>query len=256
MVYFVTCDCDCLGETEHILIEQLSLFSMPFLPEKIVLLPNCEPFEEGNRLCRPLQKQLIVEEEEKPTACRYALACIEPNCEAFCSSLQACEVHYACSHRYVCFQCKRMLPNQPTLDLHIQDTHGLYGVSRMDCVNDLYNCFISLCMWQFSSLEARDEHLITDHKYPPNFKFGLLCGAKKARLQEMDISSQSDNAFVTTAKYEPRVPHSVCFGRGSSKAFKRKDNAFSHASNRASFSNQKHELETNISVAELHYVVP
>lgn len=234
--------------------ELLSVFKIPFVPQKISFDPNCEFFEEGNRFCRPLEKQLIVEEdcgEDPQTVPRFV--CTEPNCEHTFNCLQSCEVHYACAHRYVCIECKRVLPSQPMLDLHIQDNHR-HSLPTVDCENDLYACFIVLCAKRFSSLEERNEHLINDHKYPPNFKFGMLRSKKILGPERMDTSSPSDN--VSYAKYKPKVPHNICFGRGRSKVFNRGVRSFSHARNRASCPNQKPELGSDICMAELHDVLP
>ncbi|XP_029962497.1 zinc finger protein 511 [Salarias fasciatus] len=142
-----------------------------FRPQLIHLHKDHELFEDGDiKRHMYLQDLYTCEAEEKPAVSVSQFACHISGCSATFSTLEEYEHHYNSLHRHVCCSCRRSLPSARLLDIHIQEWHdSLFTILSLK--QDMYQCLVEGCEQRFRTSKHRKDHLITLHKYPPDFRF-------------------------------------------------------------------------------------
>ncbi|XP_015910595.1 zinc finger protein 511 [Parasteatoda tepidariorum] len=205
-----------------------ALLKYPFEPKKIIYSIKSGYFHEGNKYCKVGEKQLSIDIDDESLLHRsfQEFPCGKDSCRAVFSSIHDYEIHYNSVHHIVCMECKRNFPSYNLLDAHIIEKHDSYHEAAACKSVALYDCFVEGCDHKFSSIEMRNEHIIGVHKYPPDFKFQSLKNSKR-NFEAMDVS-QSDELGTSTntkakASGSKKVPHFICFGQGSQRAFNKKN---------------------------------
>ncbi|XP_068183384.1 zinc finger protein 511 isoform X2 [Antennarius striatus] len=96
--------------------------------------------------------------------------CHISGCSAVLHSLEEYEHHYNSLHRHICCFCRSCLPSSRLLDIHIEESHDtLFSILAQK--QDMYQCLVEGCGQKFQTSKHRKDHLITFHKYPPDFRF-------------------------------------------------------------------------------------
>ncbi|XP_056387184.1 zinc finger protein 511 isoform X2 [Hyla sarda] len=171
--------------------------------------------------------------------------CQVADCAQLFDTLESFEHHYNTLHRNVCSTCKRSFPSVRLLDIHILEWHdSLFQI--MAEKTSMFQCLVEGCMEKFETSGKRKNHLIKAHLYPSDFRFGMPKKNKSKTKQEccknqsMDIMPEesslvesmeisvlstgdhsSSHASVSSMPHnKPRVPSTICFGRGSMRGFR------------------------------------
>lgn len=201
----------------------VALFTIPFKPKKILYSLNSDFFMNTNASCKVGEKQLAIDidDEELLHNPLPEFHCGEHGCRSMFTTVHDYEIHYRSAHSITCSECKRSFPSYSLLDLHIQERHDTYFDTAKDKKFSVFNCLVDSCQLKFSSFEERNEHAIKVHNYPPNFKFQNLKLHKA--VEKMDVTSPEETNSMTTKKSHKSLPKNICFGRGSSRAFVRKN---------------------------------
>ncbi|CAN9499857.1 unnamed protein product [Ophioblennius macclurei] len=143
-----------------------------FTPQLIHLHKDHELFEDGDITRHMYLQDLYVREaeEDKAAVSVSQFACHISGCSVIFSTLEEYEHHYNSLHRHVCCSCRRSLPSARLLDIHIQEWHdSLFTILSLK--QDMYQCLVEGCEGKFRTSKHRKDHLITIHKYPPDFRF-------------------------------------------------------------------------------------
>uniref|UniRef100_UPI0037E9213F zinc finger protein 511 isoform X2 n=1 Tax=Semicossyphus pulcher TaxID=241346 RepID=UPI0037E9213F len=164
-----SCPTGSTQEPRHSEAEEENPFG--FTPQLIRLHKDHELFEDGDiQRHMYLQDLYISEADDKPTVSVSEFACHISGCSAVFSTLEEYEHHYNSLHRHVCCSCRRSLPSARLLDIHIQEWHdSLFTILAQR--QDMYQCLVEGCGLKFRTCQHRKNHLITMHKYPPDFRF-------------------------------------------------------------------------------------
>ncbi|KAA8583859.1 zinc finger protein 511 [Etheostoma spectabile] len=164
-----------------------------FTPQLIHLHKDHEFFEDGDiHRHMYLQDLHISEADDKSSLSVSEFACHISGCSAVFSTLEEYEHHYNSLHRHVCCSCHRSLPSARLLDIHIQEWHdSLFTILAQR--QDLYQCLVEGCGQKFRTSKHRKDHLISIHKYPPDFRFDKTKKDKGAR--QMKRQQQKDTAM-------------------------------------------------------------
>lgn len=226
-----------------------------FTPQQIRLNKDHEMFEDGD-IHRHLYLQDVAtttaEVSETPTV--SAFGCHIAGCSQLFDTLEGYEHHYSSLHRHVCSSCRRSFPSDRLLDIHILEWHDSY-FQIMAEKQSMYQCLVEGCDLKFKTSKERKNHLIKIHRYPPDFRFDRS-KKSKSRTQEktppksaasdagMEVSVATDAAaresepgelmeFCASSehdgqkkeeqpksRYSYRVPHTICFGQGSTRGFR------------------------------------
>ncbi|XP_035255374.1 zinc finger protein 511 isoform X1 [Anguilla anguilla] len=226
-----------------------------FTPQQIRLSKDHEMFEDGD-IHRHLYLQDVAttsaEVSETPTV--SAFRCHIAGCSQLFDTLEGYEHHYSSLHRHVCSSCRRSFPSDRLLDIHILEWHDSY-FQIMAEKQSMYQCLVEGCDLKFKTSKERKNHLIKIHRYPPDFRFDRS-KKSKSRTQEktppksaasdagMEVSVATDAAaresepgesmeFCASSehdgqkkeeqpkpRYSYRVPHTICFGQGSTRGFR------------------------------------
>jgi len=97
-------------------------------------------------------------------------SCQAPGCTKTFSQLIESELHYNAVHRHSCSVCRKSLPSPHLLELHIQESHDSF-FAVMSERKASYQCFLPTCPQVTWSPEERHEHVVEEHKFPPDFRF-------------------------------------------------------------------------------------
>lgn len=230
-----------------------------FTPQQIRLNKDHEIFEDGD-IHRHLYLQDVAtttaEVSETPTV--SAFRCHIAGCSQLFDTLEGYEHHYSSLHRHVCSSCRRSFPSDRLLDIHILEWHDSY-FQIMAEKQSMYQCLVEGCDLKFKTSKERKNHLIKIHRYPPDFRFDRS-KKNKSKTQEktqektppksaasdtgMEVSVATDAAapesepgesmeFCASSehdaqkkeeqpkpRYSYRVPHTICFGQGSTRGFR------------------------------------
>nr|XP_058960350.1 zinc finger protein 511-like [Pocillopora verrucosa] len=206
---------------------KISIPSWSYTPVKRMFPPDHPFFEEGELFCNVLKKELDNSEEVDTLMQRAEFQCDIPGCGEWFSSVPSYEAHYNSLHRHCCQKCQRSFPSTHLLEIHILENHDmLFNMIAMR--KNLYKCLVESCPDRFSSDEERKDHLVSLHKYPSDFRFNRPSRQQRKSKsmqtspEAMDTSTlpQEPAPSVNTAPKQ-RLPKTICFGRGSSRAFQK-----------------------------------
>ncbi|KAG7462521.1 hypothetical protein MATL_G00185670 [Megalops atlanticus] len=218
-----------------------------FTPQRIRINKDHELFEDGD-IHRHLYLQDVAtstaEVSEPPKVSEFG--CHIAGCNQVFDTLEAYEHHYNSLHRHVCSTCKRSFPSNRLLDIHILEWHdSLFQI--MAGKQNMYQCLVEGCDLKFRTSKERKNHLIKIHRYPPDFRFDKSKKSKRAQ-QRSDVSmevseeagpeggepqhgesmelcpsrppgQESADAEAPKPRYSYKVPHTICFGQGSTRGF-------------------------------------
>ncbi|XP_028177667.1 zinc finger protein 511 isoform X2 [Ostrinia furnacalis] len=127
--------------------------------------------------------------------------CNVPGCVFTADTLLEYESHYNASHRYVCSQCKKMLPSPHLLDIHIQETHDSF-FAVMSERKPSFCCYIEECKEKFQTSDERLKHCVEVHKLPKDFRFEQTHKkAKKSKQKKTDNSMDVEEASSSKVDY-------------------------------------------------------
>ncbi|GFT79502.1 zinc finger protein 511 [Trichonephila clavipes] len=200
-----------------------ALFTLPFQPKKVIYSLNSDFFRKGNAICNIDVPQFAVDfHDEDRFQGLPEFPCCEMGCRATFSNVRDYEIHFRSAHSFVCSECKRTFLTYNMLDTHIQEKHDSYHQAARAKNLAKFDCFVKGCKCTYDTLEERDAHVISDHNFPPNFKYRPLKKAEK--FEAMDVSEEglTKSNLPTSSRRKPYVPSNVCFGRGSARTFSKK----------------------------------
>lgn len=222
---------------------QCSAASWSFKPCKR-LFPMRHPFfEEGDLFCNVLIKQIFLSVDEVNYHSEETLQCDFTGCNKRFLTLANYEAHYNSLHRNTCQKCSRTFPSNFLLDLHIMESHDV--LFKLSHAKYMFRCLIESCPDKFSSDVERKDHLVIVHKYPADFRFNRPSRKQrkltknytepmdttldqtmqtKKKTKKMESSADAGMDASDPCSRSKRTPKTICFGRGSMKAFERRTN--------------------------------
>lgn len=221
-----------------------------YTPLKRCLLSDDPFFEEGELLCNISRKQLDNSEDVEHLVQRTDFKC--DSCGEWFSSVPSYEAHYNSLHRHTCLKCQRSFPSTHLLEIHVLENHDAL-FSMIATRKNLYRCLVESCPDRFSSDKERKDHLVSFHKYPADFRFNRPSRQQRKKKtssspsseEPMETSSASQEKEPSSASPNPkqRLPRTICFGRGSTKAFQR--NIPKKSKKKAKSSHQENGAKSN-----------
>lgn len=158
---------------------------------------NNEFFQKRNRLiCIPYKKLGVissdlndfVETKEMETTITNAhnvdetssaeIYCNTERCGHYFKDVASYQAHYNSLHRFICSECKKSLPTNHLLDLHLTEQHDSFFAARVNRGDSVFVCYVEECPEHFCSASERKDHCIKMHNFPSNYRFGQLPPAK------------------------------------------------------------------------------
>lgn len=135
-------------------------------------MPRDPLFAEGDKLSKINEAILLTIEDVEEFLHRdfQEFSCQVPGCKASFSQLYECEQHYRSAHQYACASCRKSLPSNHLLELHIQESHDSFFAVLAER-KPSYQCFLPTCDSLFWNAKERRDHAITVHTFPPDFRF-------------------------------------------------------------------------------------
>ncbi|TLS23199.1 uncharacterized protein PpBr36_05887 [Pyricularia pennisetigena] len=82
--------------------------------------------------------------------------------------------HYNKQHVNRCHECRKNLPSDHLLSVHIEECHDAFLAARREKGEHTYSCFVEGCDRKCRDPSKRRRHLIDKHMYPPNFFFDVV----------------------------------------------------------------------------------
>ena len=142
-------------------------------------------------------------------------------------TLSEYEQHYHLQHENVCSQCKRILPTNHILHLHLLEVHDSYFKVLAEKEHS-YECFVDDCFRKSQTPKSRIRHLIQIHKYPRSFEFDVVHGVSAKRTKQLiprpakEQSHEHNDAMkldeLTDKMTKLFIPRSVRFGHKQPKS--------------------------------------
>jgi len=159
-------------------------------------------FEEGNKFLASFVKQGVVPSiDEQELHPKKTVMCNVPGCGENFDTVYAYQTHYNSLHRHLCQFCKKSLPSDHLLDLHISEQHDSYFAVQAKN-QPMYLCFLEECKTKFSTPEERKDHCIKDHKFPANFRFDQCHVSPKRSSQKQKaeevLSTETESSDMDT----------------------------------------------------------
>ncbi|XP_076246741.1 zinc finger protein 511 lethal (2) k10201 [Calliopsis andreniformis] len=159
-------------------------------------------FDDSYRVCKIFERKGVTVEDDEEL-CHEVIRefpCHVTGCKAVFQTLLDFEMHYNSSHRYVCIECKKTLPNPRLLDIHIQETHDSF-FKVLASRQPMYQCYVSECDLKFINPVERKSHCIIVHKFPKNFRFDNTANyAKNDPKDKMDVDESVCEKKETKSK--------------------------------------------------------
>jgi len=183
-----------------------------------VLGPGESTLEAGDEVCAVQEPILLVlEDVEEFLHQEFSeFQCNAPGCFQTFNQVYESEAHYRAVHVFSCSVCKKSLPSNHLLDLHIQENHDSF-FSLLCERKASYQCFLPTCDTKFWNSSERRDHAISSHDFPPDFRFddakNTASGsrknnkkhqkkpkpAKNNKESKMETESNGDHIKKTTA---------------------------------------------------------
>ncbi|XP_044536869.1 zinc finger protein 511-like [Gracilinanus agilis] len=217
-------------------------------------LPRGHPLFEDGDIQRHAYLQDVVQrvsQGPEPGRTLPAFGCSVAGCPQLFESLEAFEHHYRVLHTHVCASCRRSFPSERLLDAHVLEWHDALFQLLAER-QSMYQCLVEGCALRFASSRQRREHLISTHRYPPDFRFDQPRKARRlgqgqpgkglegapAQLQQQQQEQQEQQEAAEAMEvcpsaqevpsapkrtYSRRIPSTICFGQGAARGFKSKE---------------------------------
>ncbi|KAI0168377.1 hypothetical protein BJ166DRAFT_590822 [Pestalotiopsis sp. NC0098] len=83
------------------------------------------------------------------------------------------EAHYIKAHTNRCSECRKNLPSDHLLNVHIEECHDSFAAVLREKGEHTYSCFVETCDRKCRTPQKRRMHLIDKHMYPKNFFFAV-----------------------------------------------------------------------------------
>ncbi|KAF2229698.1 hypothetical protein EV356DRAFT_510265 [Viridothelium virens] len=90
------------------------------------------------------------------------------------TSIGEFENHYQKEHTHRCLDCRRNLPSDHFLGLHIAENHDPLNEIRREKGEKTYRCFVEDCDRVCSAPHKRRLHLIDKHHFPRHYDFFIV----------------------------------------------------------------------------------
>ncbi|XP_073845993.1 zinc finger protein 511 lethal (2) k10201 [Musca autumnalis] len=204
-----------------------------------------------------LEKKLDENQKQQNPA---EIFCNVFNCKMVFDNVAAYTSHYNSMHRFICQECKKSLPTEHLLDLHLSEIHDSYFKARLDRGERLYKCYVEECKELFLNAIERKKHCIEQHKFPANFRFGQV-PPMKANNKDKEEEAKEDksgsamelgeNETEATAGQSEVSIKNFSFGHQREKTFQLKGgdqkNKAEHGKGLDSFSVLKEALDMDVS---------
>ena len=230
--------------------------SLTFRPCGRFLTPGDIFFQEGDRRCFSESKHFVQNKAIAQLSAslsqfafvgtrsvRNVIACEVPGCKTAFNTTGAYELHLQASHWFSCKECRHNFPSNFLLDLHVIESHdNLFNIKR-EKGEAVLSCLVESCCRKFSHEDDRKQHLLQSHNYPASFRFSI--GRKNPyrsmgtddrscsihtleegnNPQAQEFTKYKTKTIDSKRKYcnSVRIPNTITFGRGSHKAFQRRD---------------------------------
>lgn len=125
------------------------------------------------------------------------------NCKMVFDNTASYTLHYNSMHRFICQECKKSLPTEHLLDLHLSEIHDSYFKARLDRGEKLYKCYVEECKDMFANAIERKKHCIEEHKFPANFRFGQVIPTKHNKEEPKNNCESTGMELETHTDAEP-----------------------------------------------------
>jgi len=137
-----------------------------------VLGPGECTLQAGDEVCAVQEPILLVlEDVEEFLHQEFSeFQCNAPGCFQTFNQVYESEAHYRAVHVFSCSVCKKSLPSNHLLELHIQENHDSF-FSLLCERKASYECFLPTCDNKFWNSSERRDHAISSHDFPPDFRF-------------------------------------------------------------------------------------
>lgn len=145
--------------------------------------------------------------------------CNVMGCSMIFDNTSSYQSHYNSIHRFICSECKKSLPTEHLLDLHISEHHDSYFNVRVERGECLFRCYLEDCKDIFPNLAERKEHCINQHKLPGNFRFDQVACKKQPKISKLPKTNgcmEVDEQNVLNHKNNPKT---FSFGHQKVKTF-------------------------------------
>ncbi|XP_078039155.1 zinc finger protein 511 lethal (2) k10201 [Augochlora pura] len=146
-------------------------------------------FEDSYRVCKIFQRKGVIVEDDEELYHDFIkqFSCLVTGCDATFKTLVEYEVHYNSSHRYVCAECRKFLPNPRLLDIHLQENHDSFFQVLAE-KQPMYQCYLSECDVKSKNAIERREHCIKVHKFPKSFRYdNAFHSARNESKDKMEV---------------------------------------------------------------------
>ncbi|XP_023301845.2 protein lethal(2)k10201 [Lucilia cuprina] len=146
-------------------------------------------------------------------------------CSMIFDSVASYQSHYNVMHRFICAECKKSMPTEHLLDLHISEHHDSYFKARVDRGERLFKCYLEECKQIFENAAQRKEHCIKEHRFPSNFRFDQMVknGQHKKVKASQNSSKQTAMEDVEVLKHKEFIHKElkmISFGHQKERTFR------------------------------------
>lgn len=101
--------------------------------------------------------------------------------------------HYNSMHRFICLECKKTLPTNHLLDLHLSEKHDSFFAARVARGDFVYICYVEECPERFQDPSKRKKHCIQVHSFPTNYRFDEI---PKMKVDRSKITSKNKKPSI------------------------------------------------------------
>ncbi|KAM7341947.1 zinc finger protein 511 lethal (2) k10201 [Cochliomyia hominivorax] len=188
------------------------------------LKPDHKLFETSNSHLIPFYRKLGAisnKEDETLNDSRNSTSgeifCHVLGCKQIFDNVASYQSHYNVMHRFICIECKKSLPTEHLLDLHISEQHDSYFKARVERGQRLFKCYLEECKETFANPMERKEHCIKEHKFPSNFRFDQTTQKNEKSAQNaIKVVDKSQDSTISKQR-ELKV---ISFGHQKEKTFR------------------------------------
>jgi hypothetical protein len=124
--------------------------------------------------------------------------CNAPGCRLTFNQVYESEAHYRAVHVHSCSVCRKSLPSNHLLDLHIQESHDSFFAALSE-KKASYECFLPTCVTKFWTPQERRDHAITSHDFPSDFRFD---GTKASSHKKPNKRQKARSASMRESKMD------------------------------------------------------
>lgn len=111
---------------------------------------------------------------------RSEFVCTVQGCHEVFSTTAAYEAHFRSVHLHRCQQCRKVLPSDRLLQIHVAEVHdALFAVLAEK--QPMFECLVPGCGVVCASRRHRKNHLVEDHSYASTIRVGQLIGGPRPK---------------------------------------------------------------------------